>query len=66
MRDNIDSRTKAAGIVLAVVVALVLLQMTSLAVLPASTNDFLRGFAVGLAIAFGMAWFAGRAGKTDT
>jgi hypothetical protein len=42
MMEKFDSRTKAAGIVLAVVVAIVLIQMTSMAFLPASTNDFVR------------------------
>ena len=60
MMKNLDPRTKAAAILLTLVVAVVLLQMTSFAPLPASINAFLRGFALGLAIVFVIAWFAGR------
>lgn len=66
MINNMDSKTRAAGIVLAVVVALVLLQRTSFAPLPASTNDFLGGFAIGVAIVFVIALFARKAGNPDS
>ena len=65
MTQDMDSKTKALAIVFLVVAGLVLLQMTSLAPLPASTNSFLRGFALGLAIVLVVAFFAGRAGKSN-
>lgn len=60
MKD-MDFRSKAMAIILAVAVALVLLQMTPFAPLPADFNGFLRGFVVGCGIVIVVSWLAGKA-----